>query len=206
LLAENRMVQIRLARESDAAAIAEIYRPIVERTVISFETVPPDRHEVARRITETIRLYPWLVCELGGTVAGYAYATKHRDRAAYRWSVDTSVYIDSNHWRRGIGRGLYASLLRILDAQGFFNAYAGITLPNAPSVALHEAVGFKRLGVYERVGFKLGAWHDVGWWQRALKAHVESPEEPLVLAAIRDRSDWKGLVTSGEALIRLEAA
>ena len=200
------MVQIRLARESDTEAIAAIYRPVVESTAISFETVPPDPDEIARRMIDTITLYPWLVCEVGGTVSGYAYATKHRVRAAYRWSVDTSVYIESNHRRFGIGRGLYTSLFRILDAQGFFNAYAGITLPNAVSVALHESVGFRALGVYERVGFKLGAWHDVGWWQLALKSHAESPDEPLALTSILHRPDWERLVTSGERFIRAKAA
>jgi len=201
----EQMVQIRLARESDAEAIAAIYRLVVESTVISFETVPPDRDEIARRIIDTTRLYPWLVCELGDTVAGYAYATQHRVRAAYRWSVDTSVYIDSNHCRCGVGRGLYASLFKVLEVQGFFNAYAGITLPNAASVALHEAVGFKRLGVYERVGYKLGAWHDVGWWQLVLRAHADMPKEPQLLDAVLNRPDWEGLVKSGERLIRTKA-
>lgn len=196
------MVHIRLARESDAEAIAAIYRPVVERTAISFETVPPDRDEMASRILDTTRVYPWLVCELGGAVAGYAYATQHRVRAAYRWSVDTSVYIDSNHRRCGIARGLYVSLFEILRAQGFFNTYAGITLPNDASVAAHEAVGFRKLAVYERVGYKLGAWHDVGWWQLVLKAYADLPKEPQVLAAIVNRSDWEALVTSGEGLIR----
>lgn len=200
------MVQIRLARESDAQAIAAIYHPVVESTVISFETLPPDRAEIARRIVATTRLYPWLVCELGDTVAGYAYATQHRNRAAYRWSVDTSVYIDSNHRRSGVGRGLYASLFKVLEAQGFFNAYAGITLPNAASVALHEAAGFRRLGVYERVGYKLGAWHDVGWWQLALRPHADVPEEPQLLDAVLNRLDWEALVKSGERLIRMKTA
>ena len=150
------MAQIRLARDSDAETIAAIYRPVVEATTISFETVPPDGDEIARRVVETARMYPWLVCERGGTVAGYAYASKYRVRAAYQWSVETSVYIDPRHRRCGVGRGLYVSLFRVLSAQGFFNAYAGITLPNAASIALHEAAGFKTIGVYERVGYKLG--------------------------------------------------
>jgi len=110
--------------------------------------VDSDEDEIARRVVETTQRYPWLVCDRGGTVAGYAYATGHRVRAAYRWSVDTSVYIDPRHRRCGVGRGLYASLLRILTAQGFFDAYAGIALPHAASIALHEASGFKTIGVY----------------------------------------------------------
>lgn len=200
------MVRIRLACELDAEAVAAIYSPFVEQTAISFETIPPGRDEILRRIVETTVAYPWLVCELDGEVVGYAYATQHRVRAAYRWSVDTSAYIGTAHRRRGIGRGLYASLFEILRAQGFFNAYAGITLPNAASVGLHEAVGFKNLGIYERVGYKLGRWHDVGWWQFVLQAHSESPDEPLALAPIMARPNWERVVMSGEGLIREKAA
>jgi L-amino acid N-acyltransferase YncA len=116
---------IRLATRNDAPGIAEIYRPIVESTPISFETEPPDEHEIQRRVVETLPAYPWLVCEHEGRVAGYAYATRHRARAAYQWSVDTSVYVHSDFRRRGIGRGLYLSLFRILAAQGYFKCLCG---------------------------------------------------------------------------------
>ena len=200
------MVRIRLADHADAEAIAAIYAPVVEKTAVSFETVAPGPEEMLRRIVETTRLYPWLVCEAGGRMLGYAYATQHRIRAAYRWSVDTSVYIDAGHHRRGVGRGLYASLLEVLKAQRFFNAYAGITLPNAASVGLHEAVGFRKLGVYERVGYKLGAWHDVGWWQLILRSHSDSPDAPIVLPALFETPEWEGLVRRGEGLVRSPAA
>ena len=198
--------RIRLAEAGDAEAIAAIYRPAVESSAISFETVPPDGDEIARRLADTLVSYPWLVCEIGGQVAGYAYASKHRVRAAYQWSVDTSVYVDPAFRRSGVGRGLYQSLFAILAAQGFFNAFAGIALPNPASVALHEAVGFEPLGVYRRVGFKLGAWHDVGWWQLALRALEASPETPLPFAAVRQRADWPALIGSGEPAIRADAA
>ena len=196
------MVRIRLASEPDAEALAAIYSPFVEQTAISFETTPPGRDELLRRVVETTATYPWLVCELDGKVVGYAYATQHRVRAAYRWSVDTSAYVGAAHHRRGIGRGLYVSLFEVLRAQGFFNAYAGITLPNAASVALHEAVGFKNIGIYERVGYKLGTWHDVGWWQLILQAHSESPDDPLALSTVMARPGWERVVRSGEGLIR----
>ena len=196
------MVCIRLAQEADAEAIAAIYAPYVERSVVSFESVPPDREETLRRMVETTATYPWLVCERGGRVAGYAYATQHRVRAAYRWSVDTSVYIDTDCHRRGIGRGLYTSLFAILKAQGFYNAYAGITLPNAASVGLHEAVGFTAVGVYEWVGHKFGKWHDVGWWQRTLQDHIVSPAEPLPLPSILHLPEWNRLVGAGEEHVR----
>ena len=198
--------RIRLAEAADAEAMTAIYRPVVESPSISFETVAPDRDEMARRLADTMLSHPWLVCDVGGRVAGYAYATKHRVRAAYQWSVDTSVYVDAASRRSGVGRGLYQSLFAILAAQGFFNAFAGIALPNAASVALHEAVGFEPLGVYRRVGFKLGGWHDVGWWQLALRAHAASPDAPLPLAAVQGRADWAALLSTGEPSIRAHAA
>lgn len=194
--------RIRFATDSDGRAIADIYRPAVESTAISFETIPPNPEEIARRIADTTMAYPWLVCEIAGAVAGYAYATPHRTRAAYRWSVDTSVYVDARHQRRGVGRGLYLSLLGILSAQGYFNAYAGITLPNPASVRLHESVGFTPIGVYRRVGYKLGAWHDVGWWQLTLKPHEESPPEPEDLQTVRGRAEWGALLARGESVVR----
>jgi len=199
------MGSIRFAGESDAAAIAEIYRPIVESTAISFETVSPDRKEMARRIVETTRDYPWLVCQIGDRVAGYAYATKHRVRSAYRWSVDTSVYVDASARQGGVGRGLYESLFGILAAQGYFNAYAGIALPNAASVGLNEAVGFRKIGVYQHVGYKFGEWRDVGWWQLELRAHEESPAEPLTIAEARALSEWNALLARGERSVRAES-
>ena len=184
---------IRLAAPADAAAIANIYRPIVESTTISFETEAPDEAEVRRRIAETLTAYPWLVCQREGQIAGYAYATKHRVRSAYRWSVDTSVYVHPDFQRRGIGQGLYRSLFAILTAQGFFNAYAGIALPNPASVALHERVGFRPIGVFKNVGYKVGAWRDVGWWQLALNEPTREPQPPLDLAAVRARPDGSAL-------------
>jgi phosphinothricin acetyltransferase len=194
-------VRIRLATAGDADAIAEIYRPFVETTPVSFEEVAPDSATMAKQITDRAARYAWLICEIEGRVAGYAYATQHRVRASYRWSVDTSVYVAREHWRHGVGRGLYASLLAILAAQGFVNAYAGITLPNEGSVGLHEAVGFTPVGVYRGVGFKFGAWHDVGWWQLALAPHHPAPREPLAMAALQAQPTWASLIKRGEASV-----
>ena len=200
------MVRIRLETEGDAEAIAAIYRPIVESTAISFETTPPDRSEMARRISETLPAYPWLVCDIDGETVGYAYASKHRVRGAYRWSVDTSVYVADTSRKRGVGTGLYASLFAILAMQGYVNAYAGIALPNPGSVGLHESMGFEKIGVYRRVGYKLGEWHDVGWWQLALKEHEQSPREPLDVTTLTARPDLECLLTRGLSSIRAHAA
>jgi phosphinothricin acetyltransferase len=194
--------RIRLAQEADADAIAMIYAPIVDATVISFETVAPDRQEMAQRVSETLRLYPWLVCELGGRIAGYAYASRHHERSAYQWSVNASVYVDAGRRGLGVGRGLYLSLFAILVAQGYFSAYAGVTLPNPASVGLHEAMGFEKVGVYRNVGFKFGAWHDVGWWQLALREYENNPKQPIDLAAAVKLSGWNSLLSSGETAIR----
>jgi L-amino acid N-acyltransferase YncA len=196
-------IDIRLAGRDDANEIAAIYRPFVESTIISFETVAPEPHEMADRIAATLTRYPWLVCESDGEIAGYAYATKHRERKAYQWSVDTSAYVHPRYWRRGIGGGLYRSLFAVLSAQGFVNAYAGIALPNPASVGLHESAGFQPVGIYRSVGYKLGAWHDVGWWERALQNHETAPSEPLSLAALQSRNDWKALLAAGLPAIRI---
>ena len=198
------MVQplIRLATADDAPAIAEIYRPIVESTPISFETVAPDADEMRRRIENILGSHPWLVCERDGVVAGYVYASKHRERAAYRWSVDTSVYVDDRFRRRRIGHALYLSLFAVLSAQGYANAFAGITLPSPASVGLHEHVGFTPVGVYRRVGYKLGAWHDVGWWQRSLEPPDEAPSSIRRLSEVQQRQEFGALLATGLAVIR----
>ena len=196
--------RIRIATEQDAPGIAAIYVPLVEESAISFETEAPTEAEIARRIGATLPRLPWLVSELddSGGIAGYAYAGPHRERAAYRWSVEVSVYVDPHSQRRGVGLALYRSLLAVLSLQGFQNAYAAITLPNPASEALHEAVGFRPLGIYNRVGYKLGAWHDVGWWQMALGTYPAQPAAPRALAELRDSADCARALAWGEAGLR----
>jgi phosphinothricin acetyltransferase len=161
-------LRLRFATRHDVGAIFDIYAPIVERTAISFEAVPPSRAELAARLDETMPEYPWLVAEDSERVVGYAYGHRFAPRAAYAWSVETSIYVGEGARGHGVGRALYDALLALLAAQGYRQAFAGIALPNPASVALHEAVGFTPVGAYREVGYKFGAWHDVGWWQRAL--------------------------------------
>ena len=171
-------IEIRQARLQDAPAIQTIYAPIVTGTAISFEEVPPTVEEMQHRIATTLQTYPYLVAVRDGHVVGYAYASQHRARAAYRWAVDVTVYIVENERRTGTGQRLYAKLLPILARQGFNAAYAGIALPNAGSVGLHERLGFSHIGTFPQVGFKLGQWHDVGYWRLGLGSPGSSPSEP----------------------------
>ena len=173
------LTRVRLAVQHDAGVIARIYAHYVRRTAITFDLRAPSTRDFSKKIRETILRYPWLVYESGDRVLGYAYAGPHRERPAYRWAVTLSVYVDPDCRGRGIGRSLYAALLGCLRLQGFTTAHGGITLPNPVSVKLHESFGFKPVGVYKNVGFKLGRWHDTGWWQRPLAAQPRRPREPL---------------------------
>lgn len=159
----------------DAAACAAIYAPYVEGSPTSFEEVAPGPRELAARIEEISAHHAWLVAEREGGLAGFAYACLHRSRPAYRWAVDVSVYVDAPHQGRGLGRRLYEALLDELRSRRFRTACAGITLPNEASVALHEGLGFEPVGVYRGIGWKAGAWRDVGWWQLELAPPGEEP-------------------------------
>lgn len=171
-------IAIREARPEDAPAIQAIYAPVVTGTAISFEEVPPTVEEMRQRIVATLATYPYLVALREGRVVGYAYASQHRARAAYRWAVDVTVYVADSEHRTGVGSSLYAVLLPLLARQGFRCAYAGIALPNAGSVGLHERLGFSHIGTFPEVGYKLGQWHDVGYWRLELGQQTNPPEEP----------------------------
>jgi L-amino acid N-acyltransferase YncA len=158
----------------DAAACAAIYAPSVTAGVASLEERPPEPHEFVDRIRVIQRTHPWLVAEVDDEVAGYAYASRHRERASYRWAADVTVYISSAHHRRGIGRALYETLLDLLTRQGIYEACAGITLPNDASVGLHESLGFQAVGVYRDIAFKFGNWRSVGWWQKTLRERPDA--------------------------------
>ena len=170
---------IRFARIEDAQAMLDIYAPVVRDTIISFETEPPTLEEMRERVKKTLATHPWLVYEHNARIAGYAYASRHRDRRAYQWSTDVSCYVHPQFRGQGIGARLYRALLAILGRQGFQCAYAGIALPNDASVALHESVGFKRIATYHEVGYKLGAWRDTGWWECRLGDAPPDPAPPL---------------------------
>jgi L-amino acid N-acyltransferase YncA len=163
-------MHIRTATAADAPAITAIYAPIVQGTTISFELEPPTVAEMQARISKTLERLPWLVAvNAQDELTGYVYASPHRERAAYQWAVDVSAYVHTSARGTGVGKRLYAALFTELAALGYHQAFAGIALPNAASVALHESMGFEHLGTYSNVGYKLGAWHNVGWWQKELR-------------------------------------
>jgi L-amino acid N-acyltransferase YncA len=172
-------VTLRLATPEDAAACAAVYAPYVRDTVVSFELVPPDPAEMAGRIARTVARTPWVVAEVDGVVRGYAYATRHRERPAYDWTAETTVYVDPGYTGRGLGRATMTAVLGILRLQGAHLAVAGITPPNPASVALHHALGFERIGLFEAIGHKFGAWHGVEWFALELGPRPASPS-PLV--------------------------
>jgi phosphinothricin acetyltransferase len=175
-------VVIRLAAPDDAAAIAALYRHYVEESRISFEEVAPDAAEIARRMASPV--HPWLVAEHEGTLLGFASTSPMRNRPAYRWSVETGIYLDASAQGRGLGRKLLGAHVELLERQGFVTAIAGIALPNEVSVALHEKLGFTLSGIERGVGFKLGEWVDVGRWQKDLAARAETPAQPLPYASV----------------------
>lgn len=172
--------------QRDAAGCAAIYAPYVRDTHVSFETDPPDAAQMEERMRAVLAWTPWLVAESDGAILGYAYASRHRDRAGYRWSVDVSVYLTPGARGRGIGRALYSTLFSYLKQQGFYRAYAGIGLPNDASVRIHRSFGFEDVGIYRRVGWKNGTWTDVLWMARDLRDDDNVvPAEPVPFSRLR---------------------
>lgn len=161
--------RIRPASAADAPALLAIYAPFVESTAVSFETVVPTIAQFTARMAESLASWQWLVAERQGRCIGYAYGSMHRARPAYRWSVEVSAYVHPDCLRQGVGRALYQHLFKDLAFKGYCNAYAGTTLPNEGSVALHRSVGFEPIGVFRAVGRKFGRWHDVAWFQKTLR-------------------------------------
>jgi L-amino acid N-acyltransferase YncA len=182
--------KIRFATPADASAVLEIYGPFCEDSPTSFETERPAVTEIERRIRTIVERFPWLICENENEVLGYAYAGPHLERAAYRWSVNVAIYISGKCRGQGIGTALYTVLFELLRIQGYFNAYAGITLPNPASVRLHQNLGFKPVGIYKKVGFKAGAWHDVSWLELVLQPADRPPEETMLIQEAFQRKDF----------------
>ena len=166
---------IRAALASDASSILAIYAPYILNTAVSFETEVPSKENFSQRIIKNQETYPWLVYESQGTIAGYAYASRHRERAAYQWSVESSVYVNSDFQLKGIATKLYKALFELLKYQGCRNVYAGITLPNEKSLRFHEKIGFQKIADYTNIGYKLNRWNTVSWFQLSLNDYGDAP-------------------------------
>jgi L-amino acid N-acyltransferase YncA len=195
------MLTLRLATPGDARGILDIYAPYIENTSFTFETEVPSTDAFAERISSYLQQWPWLVIEENGVIAGYAYASRYRERVAYQWSVECSVYVHDDYHRRGIARVLYETLFSILQLQGFRNVYAVINLPNDKSVALHESMGFTYFATYEQVGYKLGHWKNVGWWRLILNEFSEEPDPPLAFSSMK-KDFLSDLFSSNEKNLR----
>lgn len=178
------MTLLRLVNPSDAKAILDIYGPYIQNTSLTFETEVPTVNDFAKRVKKYLEKWPWLVCEINGVITGYAYASLYRERSGYQWSIECSVYIKDEHHQSGIGKALYFSLFEILKRQGYNNVYAVINLPNDKSVAFHEKCGFSHFAIYEKVGYKLGQWKNVGWWRLIINEFVEEPASPILFSAL----------------------
>lgn len=168
---------IRKATESDAEAVCSIYNHYVRSSIATFETTEVTQEKMRDRMKKFMR-WGFFIYESGGTILGYAYGGPHLEREAYRWSCNASVYVDPSAQRKGIGHALYSELFPLLKSRGLKNVYGGISLPNAASISLHEKMGLKQISTYKNVGYKLGAWHDVGWWHLQLGEYEKNPAEP----------------------------
>ncbi|MGI6181154.1 MAG: GNAT family N-acetyltransferase [Agathobaculum sp.] len=179
-------VVLRVAEEKDAAAMLALYAPYVIQTTVSSEYEPPSLDEFLGRMRSYTTKLPWLVCTVDGQVAGYGYAAPHRTRAAYQWSVETSIYVEESWHRCGIAGAIYAALFELLAMQGYYNIFVGITSPNERSMKFHKAMGFIISGAYQESMFKFGQWRDVLWMGKSLRAHEGEPQPTVPFPEIKD--------------------
>ncbi|MGI6669822.1 MAG: GNAT family N-acetyltransferase [Acetivibrionales bacterium] len=193
---------IRLATEDDCESVLKIYAPYITNTAVTFEYKIPTIAEFKERMADIQKYYPWLVCEIDNKIAGYAYASRFGEREAYKWSVDFSVYIDPEHHGKNIGKALYSALSGIIKLQGFYNAYALVSVPNIKSENLHESFGFKAIGVYRNVGYKHGKWRDIKVYELKIQEHVQSPADPLPIDKISDTDELRAIIEKAEQMIR----
>ena len=191
-------MNVRLATEDDAAAIAAIYAPFCDASVVSFEYKAPTPDEMSARIRSVTEHLPWLVVEEAEKVGGYAYAGRHHERAGYGWAVNAAVYLGDGYRGRGLGRALYTALFDVLRMQGYFKVCAGITMPNPASVGLHRAMGFELVGVYAGIGYKKGAWRDVAWYELALQPERLEPPAPRPISDFVGTHAWRRILSHAE--------
>ena len=185
---------IRLITPSDAESALEIYKPYVLSTAITFEYEVPTIEEFAERIKNTTAEFPWFVCCDDDKVIAYAYATKHRYRAPYNWSPESTIYVSPEAQGKGIARVLYETLFATLTLQGYFTVFAGVVIPNEKSERFHKAMGFEEIGIFKKIGNKLGVWHDTKWFQLALSEHIADPPQPKKIEEVKDSIPFKRIL------------
>lgn len=195
---------IRLATSDDSASILKIYAPYVTNTAITFECKVPTIIEFQERMAKIQKYYPWLVCVIDNEIAGYAYASPFGEREAYKWSVEFSVYIDPEYHRKHIGKALYFALIELLKLQGFYNAYALVVLPNINSESFHESFGFRTMGICQNVGYKLGSWHDVKWYELKMREHIQLPLKPKSVNEISNTEEFKAILEKAEQMLETD--
>ena len=195
------MAEIRMATPDDAEQMLAIYAPYITDNAVSFEVSVPSVREFQQRTSTTLERYPWLACELQGRVVGYAYASEYMERAAYQWSADCAVYVDSANRQTGVGTALYTSLFACLRLLGYRTVLAGITLPNAASEALHVRMGFDPIGTFKDIGYKLGSWHDVWWCQLTLGDLPDPPAPPRSIGEVSGTPAWQHALAEGQRLL-----
>lgn len=188
------MFHIRLIESTDYLAVLEVYKPYVEKTAYTFEYVPPTPEEFLKKIVTITSKYPWLVCEYNGKIVGYSYGSTHRDRTAYQWSPESTIYVDENYHGSGISGILYEALFEMLKLQGFFNVYAGVLLSNEKSCRFHERMGFHQIGIFKNIGYKLGSWHSNMWYELHLSEHIHEPPFPKWVGDIKDMPEFRAII------------
>ena len=190
-------ILLRSAKPEDAEAVLEIYRPYILNTPVSFETEVPSLEDYRNRIIQYQETLPWLVCEIDKSLAGYSYAIDHRKRKAYDCSKELSVYVHEHYRNRGIASGLYTAVIELLKHQGVSNVLAGIALPNPESVGFHEKFGFQLVGIYHNVGYKLGKYHNAGWWELPIGNGQPPPDRITPVSDLYDTAIWHEAMKSG---------
>ena len=196
-------ITIKPADAADAAEMLAIYTPYVEGTTVSSEYEAPSLQEFIGRIETFTRKTPWLVCRVDGAVAGYGYASPHRARAAYQWSVETSIYVAEGFHRCGVARALYSALFELLTRQGYYNIFVGITSPNERSIKFHSAMGFVISGAYQVSMYKFGKWRDVIWMAKSLRPHTGEPHPALPFPALAELPFVRDILERAAAMVRV---
>jgi L-amino acid N-acyltransferase YncA len=187
-------LEIRLIEAKDTAGALAVYEPYVISTPVTFEYEVPSLEDFAKKIKTNTSKYPWLVCLQNGVVIGYAYASDFRYRAAYQWSHESTIYLSEAAQGKGLGRILYETLFSVLTLQGYYNVFAGVAIPNKKSEGLHTSLGFEDIGIFRKVGYKLGQWHDTRWFQLTLSPHIYNPATPALIGEIASSAQFEKII------------